>query len=553
MPLTGEAKKEHNRLAYLKKKEIKQYTDSDKADTYPPGEFFTVADLYKIFNGADWKAEDEDSEYLNKKKRFINVSGLEVIDKNGILAKRTFEEWIQIRRDHRADEWLLWNMMTLDEGRWYEKVHRPLVNFFVKKDNTTLPPNYTQDELNQWLLKQDTQHDRLLLYQRGSRKSSGNLLDGIHWIVNAPDLVVLFVTATKALGRKFVKRVRSYFTIRSYKNPTQFQRIYPELCFAEGQGGDSHEYICPIRHLNLTNPTVSYSSMESSTAGVRCHILKFDDAVDEENYLTVDSRIDIREKADATCELVIRPYGYVDAIGTRYTDGHPTDTEDGPVPDLYGEMIRRNNESDDKDLKILIGKAWTVLPHAEGKGIKDLTEKDVEVLFPEEASFKVLRKKLLQNENLFRSNQLNEPAMVSDEDFYHNNFTEELIRSCCMDASWLPKKGFKAIIWDPASTPGKRSDYTAGTVFLVETETEKESVAWMIDATYDHFSSTEMCKQIVALNKKWVADYVGVEELIVTSTDTFRQEIQRQKYIQGTGDFFIDFFINTWNFSATIS
>ena len=159
MPLEGEAKREYNKLAYQKKKELEKYVSSEESKVYPPGEFLTTAELYKVFKGADYRTDPEESDYIKKKKkRIINPSELEIFG-----SKRTFEEWLGFRRQMRADEWFFWNTLTEKRGKWYEKTHRPLERFFVKKDNTTLPGNYTQDQLNKWLLEQDTQHDPAIL------------------------------------------------------------------------------------------------------------------------------------------------------------------------------------------------------------------------------------------------------------------------------------------------------------------------------------------------------------------------------------------------------
>ena len=536
MPLEGEAKKEYNRLAYQKKKELEKYTVSEESQTVPPGEIFSISTLYRIYKGADWREPDEDDEsaYKRKKRRFVNPSEHPFGDK--IL---TLEEWIEQRRLHRRDLWLL---ATTLRGKWYEKAHRPIVDFFVKKDNSSLPPKYTEDELHECILAQDTQHDRLLLYPRAFRKSTLDIIDAVQWVINFPDIVILIISSTKSLGRKLIKEFRKYFVVKDFKIPTNFQILFPEYCLTEGKGEsrDSHKYECPIARLGLKDPTASYSSMESSTAGVRAHIEKFDDSVDEQNFKTAESRQDVTEKSDAACELIVRPFGYVDHIGTRYTDGKPDDSPEGAIPDLYGTLIRRN--ADNPDFKFLKASAWTVLPHAEGKSIKELTEDDVDLLFPEgPGAFKVLQKKCRDNEKMFRCQQLNEPAALDDQDFYINNFTEENIRAAMLDISWLPKSGKKYIFWDTALTAGRRSDYSCGVVYQIEERFGEDPVAWLLDVVYDHFTSTNLCSRIVSLYKRWTPECVFVEELPST-TDLFKRAVQEQKLAQGTSDFYINWF-----------
>lgn len=513
--------------------EINKYKALDEAGEYAPGEQSSWMDLFKIFNGLDPKLDPEATPKLGAE--FINPSQTKFFG-NRLM----FEEWIEQRRLHRADLWLL---MHSARGKWNEQAHRPLSDFFVKKNTTcVLPFEYTQDEKNSWLLQQDAQHERLLLYPRGFRKSTVSILDIVQWIVCCPDIIVLVVASTKILAKLFIGELRGYFAIKDYRRPTPFQMLFPEFCVPEGKGkksGDVRQFICPMRHLNLKDPTVSYSSMEAGSAGCRADIIRFDDAVDELNYKQVESRRSVLAKFDATLELLVPPFGYWEAVGTRYTDGLRSDSEDGAVSDLYGSILRRNEESDAKSLKILIEPAMSVLPEFEDTPLKQLEPRMVTLLYPDPlgpGSFTELMKKCKKNEIFFRCQQLNQPAAeLDDVETYINTFTDENIRAAQRDMSWIHTitgSIRRFLFVDTAMTAGRKSDYSAFVVVQIQERGEGENpLIWFLEVRAEHCNDQRVAEIIAQLMKKWDCG-AYVEEISNTGV-TFKNEVKRQVYIAG--------------------
>ncbi len=333
---------------------IYEYRERDERGEFFPGEFLTCEQLWLVFNGIDPKADP------NKKIQapVINPSFFkhEKFDKKLL----TFDRWLELRRYYRADLWAL--MHLVGRGRWSEKAHRPLADFFAKKDNSVLPKDYTESQLSAVINGQHKIHNRLLLYPRGNRKSTINIIDVVQWILNFPDIVVLVCTSTKDLGRDFVENIRTFFTYESADKPAPLQALFPDYCIPRDKGkksGTVKEYRCPLRHLNRPNPTVFYTSMEVGSAGKRADVIKFDDAVDEDNCLKVESREKVYRKYLAVTQLLVGRNGYRELIGTRYTDGDEKDSDEGAVPDLYGHIL---NKSDLDQWKILRASSWTPLP-----------------------------------------------------------------------------------------------------------------------------------------------------------------------------------------------
>ncbi len=545
MPLTGEAKKAYMVKYHAEKKiEEKEKQDAleilekckalDDKKQYAPGEFSNWIDLFKIFHGENPK-NDPDAK-LKDKEEIITPSQHLFQDQ-----KLSFDDWIEKRRLYRLDLWLLMQL----RGSWNEQAHKPLADFFVRKDNSTLAFEYDQDEKNDWLRDQDEQHTRLLLYPRGFRKSTVSILDLVQWILNCPDIIVLVVPSTKRLGKLFIGELRGYFTIKDPRRPTQFQILFPEFCVPEGKGkksGDVREFWCPLRHLNLKDPTVSFSSMESGSAGCRADIIRFDDAVDDINYKEPESRLTILAKFDQTRELIVPPFGYWDAVGTRYTDGLRDDSEEGPVPDMYGTILKRNLDDEAQSLKILIGAAWTVLSEFEDVPYKQLKPEMVTLLSSDPkgpGSFKVLMGKCRDNEPQFRSQQLNQPvAELNDEESYINTFTDDNIRKAQKDPSWVttiqgPVRRYLFV--DTAMTAGRKSDYSAFAVAQIEERGEDQPpIIWWLEIRADRYPDQRVAEIIAELMSKWNCG-AYVEEIPSTST-TFKNEVNRQRHMKACQD-----------------
>src|SRR4029077_7208043 len=546
------AKKKLEREAALE--DLNKSKEKDATGERVPSEFNTREELLKIYRGQDPKAE-----FGAKPKKgieYINPSTCTILG-----MERSFEEWLELRFKYRDSLWEL--MQLIGEGRWSEQAHRPLADFFVKKDNSRLPLDYTRGDLSKVLFSLDDQHDRLLLYPRGNRKSTISLIDAVHWIINFPDIVILICTSTKALGKKFVRVIREFFTVKNYKFPTDFQALYPDYCVPENKGkttGDIREFWCPKRHLFATvNPTVSYTSMEAGTAGVRADVIKFDDAVDEENYKQVEQRIRIREKYDKVRELLVGRNGFTDVVGTRYTDGLKSDKLEGSEPDLYGTILKRDQE--DQTLKKLIKAAWEVLPEFADVPIKQLEPHMVTLLFPDlpcvcgqsneekarscsscgeliqhsPGSFVSLIKKCKDNEINFRCQQLNQPVgEVHEENSYVNTFTEDNIWAKVVGTDWFHRvQGDTYLFFDTAMTAGRNADYSAFAVARIQLRDEQglPPLIWFLEIRADRYTDQKVAETIAELMAKWnCGAYI---EDIPTTGVLFKREVERQIRIRG--------------------
>jgi hypothetical protein len=104
-----------------------------------------------------------------------------------------------------------------------ERTHKPVCDHFVQKD-----PDKEWD-------KQDTVKKRLLLYPRGSLKSTLNFIDTMQWILCFPDIVIIILTAADDLATDFVEELKNYFLAEkdddtgAWIRSTLFQALFPEF------------------------------------------------------------------------------------------------------------------------------------------------------------------------------------------------------------------------------------------------------------------------------------------------------------------------------------
>ena len=416
-----------------------------------------------------------------------------------ILTKAKKEE---LRNRCRTDLFFL--AKTIFGKGLTERTHRPVTDFFVKKTNVGLPENYTQEELQSYLIQLDSHHVRMLMYPRGFYKSTLDGIDCVQWVINFPDIRILILTGEYSLAEQFMFEIRKYFTIVPKATLSLFQQLFPEFCIPAGEGSNL-EFRCPAAHLGLPAPTIWINSIESTLSGWHCDIIKADDVVTDRNSITASNREKVIARFDGAREL-LDPHGFLDLIGTRYA-----------VDDLYGVMLQRNVGLDDHDLKYYCDSAWKRLPHvSKDKPILELTKDDVELRFPEKFTFKVLRDKLIANEMLFRCQQLNEPVFSIDTIFDICS-----LRTATISPNSFPADGEVYIAWDWAHTTNEKSNYSVGVV----AKKDEQDRLFILDMVRGKFRPDELAYQVVKLIQMYSPRRTMIEE--TNGAGFFKLEITR--------------------------
>ena len=293
----------------------------------------------------------------------------------------TFEEYLTERRSCKTDG-------TINRGNKYfgkdfhEQPHQRWDDMFIRWNPDSLKPDYTQEDAKKWLDAQSPDKKRLLIACRNSYKSNFSLVYLVGAVLCNPDIRLLFVSETRPLSKSFLAGFRQFFEISNPNEPRRFVRLFPEYCVPVGDGS-SLEFLSPMRILGLFQPTAHSTSMESGGwAGSRSDYTLFSDSISSNTVGTEDQIQKSVTNTDAILELT-EVGGFVHWEGTPWREN-----------DLYAQILERNERSVEKSLIYIIDPAWTVKEHAKGKGLFELTEDDVDLLFPARLTWKFLQQKL---------------------------------------------------------------------------------------------------------------------------------------------------------------
>lgn len=372
---------------------------------------------------------------------------------------RSYEEWLVLRDRYRKDLFSLAKDL-LGFRNLEPHVHQPVCDIFVKKNfDGVYFEGYSFDDVKEafWRHRKANAKFMLLLDPRGFFKTSIDTADIIQWLLNAPEARILLLTAEHKRANDLLKAVKKHF-FKASEELTNFQLIYPEYMITGIDGTSKEPLIVPVRDESISSDhSLWVKSQSSQKTGSHADVIKRDDIVTPENARTPELREKARESADDTANL-IDGHGFVETVGTRYAGGKE--------PDYYGTMLQRAREQGE-DLRYFIRACWVVRPEFSGKKLRELTEEMVVLTFPElersnEASFKALRKKLLDNETMFRNQQLNEPIDDEETSMFAVTFTLDLLRANSHNADGTPRNANGTIMaGDLAATSGGQSDFSA--------------------------------------------------------------------------------------------
>lgn len=331
---------------------------------------------------------------------------------------------LELRRVLQTDLWTLAHVLyPPPDGYWSEVVHRPIANFFVKKD-----PDKS-------IGQQDTKKQRLLLDPRNHFKTTMDIVDMVQWILCFPDIRILIASGTRDNAIKMLRAVKSHFQYNA-----GLRYIFPELCPPPHKAedfGTSDQFICPGRTKRyLREPTCSVASPDSTVAGMHYDVLKFDDLVNETNSRTAEGLKQVNQWYKLTNPL-LEPYGYRDVIGTRYD-----------FSDLYGEIM-----GDDTDTGDFVGKS--IRGYYVSR--RSCFLPDGSPMFPERFTAERLNDERTEMGTfLFSAQYLNQPV-PSDSQY----FTWPTVERCFIPRAKLPPNRTYFMSFDLAMSQSDDADHTA--------------------------------------------------------------------------------------------
>ena len=459
-------------------------------------------------------------------------------------AKRVLEQQIKAELDQVNNEWLFrgvrrlakgslqflacyftWetnpfsNGQGISENRITEASHGPILRFFVKKDDSKK------------FKDQDTRKIRLLLWPRNGCKSTIDVVDAAQWILNFPEVRILYYTGDDDLAVKFVTETKGHFVVRATQ--TLMNLFFPEFCVEESKLGNQFEFNCPVWADKIQlrgEPTVLAASWASGVGGRHFDIIKADDAVYERNSESTDLCLKVAKKIG----LTVRPgktlmhKGYLDIVGTRYHED-----------DYYGKLIEKNIVGDVKttDGVLLEQRPWVLTENSQpnatahliliAKGIQIKSERVAQLekegkpvtyieagkegchlLLPDIMSYSHLMGEYSDNEETFES-QINQNPRAQGS----ITFDRPLLLRNTVRFEELPYSGPISQTWDFAGPFNKEKrgdrDYCAASNAIWDTK----GTCFITEIIRNRYKPSDLAKAVVDLARKYYPFVIGIEDV----------------------------------------
>lgn len=362
--------------------------------------------------------------------------------------------------------------------------HQPICDFFVQKN-----PNVA-------FYLQDTVNERLLLYPRGSYKSSVDIIDCVQWYLCFPDTRILILTATEDLAISFIGELKNYFFVAKDAVLTGFQKLFPEYHLSAATIGAEDQYFCPERTLGdekKKDPSAWAASILSTLPGKHCDLAKLDDVVSDKNAETAALIQKVIRKV-AFAKSLVDPGGFVDLLGTPYA-----------ATDLY---TRTETKALPGELLILRTPARTLRPEALHKDEKDCSHADYDLLF----EFNKVKRPVLTHD--FLDKRKREDLGIYMSQYMLNaagtrkiKFSMDLMQQRTISIEQLPHQLKYYIFWDFAYTVNQTSDYSVGAVVGYDSENR----GYVIEIFRDHYIDSDLARAVVDSFKKYQPRMVSIE------------------------------------------
>lgn len=381
------------------------------------------------------------------------------------MATANKEQYEALR--HRARTDLFWlSKEVLGYRDMIERVHQPLCEMFVRKDNTKSIAD--QDEIK----------ERLILDSRGTFKTTIDICDAIQWILNFPDMRLNFMTGSLSLAKRMLWECKEHFR----SNPT-LRDLFPEYAPLQNKEfGTQEEFTVPARQATyLREPTVSVSTVDSVKAGSHYDVIKCDDLVNETNIGTPE-QIEKTITAYNYTTPLLEPYGYRDVIGTRYDHS-----------DLYGWIIDNNESGRVKVFKRAV--------HVSGDWGNPNSL--ITLVFPERFTVEWLEAQRHRDPYIFSCQYQNDPTPPDQK-----HFTENMIIAHTIPVTQIPALGRTFLTWDLGFSRKEYSDFSVGAVGRYN----EFGQLFILDLFRGRFSPYELIDSMLKAIKRWSPARMGVEK-----------------------------------------
>jgi len=451
--------------------------------------------------------------YLEKTLRnFHSITREQVIESDSLeewksYGFESFEKWNEARNRCYSD--LFWFAKEI-LGYDIVEAHRTITDhFFIKKD-----PDKKIHELDY------VNKSRLILYPRGSFKSSLDEADTVQWIICYPDIRIGLMTGVDDLAVSFVKNVKRFFQIGDNDKLTRFHMLFLEHCVKATKREEGAVFTTRARsNKKLKEATLEALSLMATTSGYHYDVGKFDDVVTNKNSgpgTTAETRKTVFESMRFAAAL-IEPSGYKFYIGTPYNSD-----------DAWSSL-----QSKTKKLLVFRAPAIIIKDYAKQKSFDLLEEADVELLFPIDSkgiprlTLDFLKGEYLADEYIFSCNYLLDPQRMQTV-----AFSEKMLRDRIALENQLPQPGTYRIYaaWDFADSTGKNSDYSVGVVGHVDCFGR----LFIMEIVRGKFSPSELAFKVADLAARHKVEHIYIEKS--PGANFLHNDIMRELSRQGYGE-----------------
>lgn len=393
---------------------------------------------------------------------------------------------------------------SIEENLITEAEYRKVCDLFVKKDCTKT------------VAQQDFFKNRLLLWPRGGFKSTIDVVDAGQWILNFPDIRILFLTGANDLATGFVKETKGHFIIRDGE-PTLMNLFFPEFCVLESARESEFEFTCPVwaaKQINRKEPTVLASSVGATKSGWHFEVIKGDDPVTDENTDSTERCASISKKLNLSKNLLRKGGYYNDYIGTRYADedhyGVQLEKNIGDIKTVRGpcwELIENITTA----TKILIGRGIVIKPEVAVKLAQDgrpityieAGEEGCDLLIPRVMPYPALMRDYRENEEVFEGQINQNPRPASSTTFERKDLLAATVRF-----DQMPFRGPISQTWDFAFSRKKGRDFSTGASVIWNDKAQM----FVHDLIRAHFKPNDLAQAVVDFARKWHPFIIGIED-----------------------------------------
>ena len=397
----------------------------------------------------------------------------------------------------------------ISENKITLESHKHLIDMFVKKNPDLSVANQTSIK------------NRLILYPRGTQKSSLGIFDVIQWVLLDPKIRILVISAADDLAAAIVDEVRGFFTIKE-PVPTLMNMFFPEHCLQEKDLPASGEFSTPEwtkLQIRRREATIMSRGLTAAVSGFHFEVFHGDDAVETRNSTNDEQCKGVRKRYGIS-RNTLRKFGYTTLLGTRYHE-----------EDLYGDIIAKaemgeftNEEysicekktyNPGKGVEILIGQEMTIKADAEMEMVKYNVPRQlwfrkagrlgVTLLMPHESTYEECLVRYEDDPEAYET-QRRQNVMPPTQQM----FTRELILKNTVNWMDLPLYGRVTHCWDLNGGKGKKdNDMCVGTACLWDSN----GVGHIIDLVCANYPThVSIAQAVVQFARKHHPDTISIED-----------------------------------------